>query len=93
MKSININEFVRVQLSEKGKHIFIHQYDYIFPDVEWQKLQESQTAKIDKNGFVEMQLWELMNLFGSHMYMGCIPPFEQLNLFFKDESLEDVKDE
>lgn len=93
MKSININEFVRGQLSEKGKYIFIHQYDYIFPDVEWQKLQESQTAKIDKNGFVEMQLWELMNLFGSHMYMGCTPPFEQLNLFFKDEGLEDVKDE
>ena len=33
MKSININEFVRGQLSEKGKYIFIHQYDYIFPDL------------------------------------------------------------
>lgn len=64
---INLNANVRVQLTEHGKIILA--------------MDEYATEKPDENGFIEMQLWRLMRVFGSVMFMGNPNlPFENMNV-------------
>lgn len=67
MKKINLNNNVKVRLTELGKYIYIHQYDYI-PGLENQWI--IMKKKLGKNNFIEMQLWEFMQVFGQYIY-GC----------------------
>jgi hypothetical protein len=61
----NINEKVKVKLTPKGNGILRD------------KGENPNDLMKDENGFVEFQLWELMNLFGQQMYNGCTNiPFE-----------------
>lgn len=64
---LNINDRVRVRLTEAGrKHL--------------KTLNDKNPYKIrvkgDLYGWSEWHLWELMQIFGSEIYMGCDVPFE-----------------
>lgn len=77
-KTFNINEFIKVKLSQKGKLVYSeHQ-------IEIQKRFNRDKIKIDvplnvevnSEGFTEFQLWRFMEIFGSHMYCGAEPIIE-----------------
>ena len=57
----NVNNYVRVKLTEVGKNILEAEEIKYLPDEE---------------GFVRFQMWELMQIFGNHMWNGCDIPFE-----------------
>ncbi|MEM0926624.1 MAG: hypothetical protein AAGJ83_11345, partial [Planctomycetota bacterium] len=61
---LNINATVRVKLTRPG----IHRYYQYFEEVG----MISEGPKIDEDGWVEMQLWSVMAIFGGpRMHLGC----------------------
>ena len=87
LKSFNINSIVAVKLSESGKKQILEYYK----NLGIQSENIKNCVKI--NGDVlEMQLWELMQIFGSAMVNGNEePPFKSNNILISDTDLKSVK--
>ncbi len=83
MKSFNLNNYVYVKLTDKGRDIYYHQYDHI------QGIKPSY-PKEDNNGYFKEQLWQLMKTFGKHMSMGFDQPFST-DIIFEEAYLKEVK--
>jgi hypothetical protein len=64
--AFNANEYVRVQLTDLGREI--HRKH-------WEPFCNAQLPysppKEDEEGWSRFQLWELMQLFGPHTYLGA----------------------
>jgi hypothetical protein len=58
---INLNHEVKVKLTDSGQDVLA-----------MQQLRRQQ----DADGYIKFQLWELMNIFGVHVYNDCSIPFE-----------------
>jgi hypothetical protein len=57
----NMNDYVKVKLNELGFTILETKISY---------------HKLDNEGYLTLPLWELMQLFGEHLFLGCKVPFE-----------------
>jgi len=68
MLKININDKVRVRLTEYGKQCLAENYAKLS--------MASPNLKPDADGWTEWQLWHLMQEFGQHIAMGLPVPFE-----------------
>lgn len=82
----NINNKVRVKLTEEGHRILKRNHDRF-----WRLLEPKQgydPPVEDKNGFSDWQMWELMREFGPDLYNGCKVPFET-TIFISEEHLDD----
>ncbi len=62
LASFNINNYVHVRLTAKGRNV-LHS-------------QKIKIPSEDQNGFSKWQLWELMNTFGPYLHNGETVPFE-----------------
>jgi hypothetical protein len=68
----NINNYVLVKLTDCGRKILDDQHNELkksLPDAE-------PLFKLDEDGWCKIQLWELMSIFGGHLFNGCRIPFE-----------------
>ena len=75
---INLNEPIKVKLTDFGKEIYYHQYDRI-NQIAGRKICEPKFPKEDENGYTEFQLWCFIELYGEHMGMtlpNVIKPLE-----------------
>lgn len=63
---INLNEKIKVKLTDWGKEIYYHQYDRV-NQIAGRKICEPRFPKEDKNGYTEFQLWSFIELYGEHM--------------------------
>ena len=90
MKKININDYVKVKLTDSGKDIFYHQYDRVNEQY-GKELLKPYYPEEDSDGFVEIQLWQLMQIYGPYMFnvIGCVP-FKRNDIYFDDEVLVEV---
>lgn len=86
----NINNNIKVKLTERGKAILEHEVadtinilknlnfsDDYFPYPE------------DTNGYTEFQLWNFMRIFGNYFYIGCPPIIEKNEIIFIEETNND----
>jgi hypothetical protein len=71
----NVNEYVRVRLTETGKNILRKKFDSAHERMP-QAFKEFALPEEDEHGFSEWQMWHLFANFGEHIYLGCKPPFE-----------------
>jgi hypothetical protein len=77
-ESINVNRLARVVLTETGAKVV---NDHIKNDETIRLLSEDQIkALFGQNKFksgdtYKSSLWDIMNIFGKSMYMGCDVPF------------------
>ena len=63
IKSFNINEYVYVRLNDTGRKI---DKDY------WARFNCRPISLVeDKQGYSRWHLWDLMNMFGEYIFMGC----------------------
>jgi hypothetical protein len=53
---INLNETVRVQLTEHGRSIMAG---------------AKLPVRTDEHGYTTLQFYDLMNIFGQHLFLGC----------------------
>ena len=77
---MNLNDYVKVKLTDLGKDIYYHQFDNL---IEVNPMITSYISphypKIDEEGYTQFQLWEFMQLYGKHIGMGkpnVIEPLE-----------------
>ena len=68
---INLNEIVKVKLTDCGKKIFYMHYS-----------NSKIVLEKDKEGYSEFQLWELMNIFGEYMGLGFKECFDPLEIIY-----------
>jgi len=68
---INLNEPIKVKLTDWGKEIYYHQYDWTNRIV-GREICKPKFPKEDENGYTEFQLWCFIELYGEHM--GMIKP-------------------
>lgn len=76
MKKFNVNEKVKLKLTEKGKQIVDKE------GCSW--------LKYDNDGFIGMQMHEAFNFFGKYLLNGCDIPFET-DIYINDNDLKDAK--
>ena len=81
--SFNVNDFVKVKPTEKGKEIIDAEYEFMrnrFPDLNLKPIYI-----IDKDGYLRIQLWHFMNLFGPHFANGGPLLIEDNEILFEVE--------
>ncbi len=77
---INLNEPIKVKLTDRGKEIYYHQYDRI-NQITGREICKPEFPKENENGYTEFQLWRFMELYGEHMGMtqqNVIEPLEMV---------------
>lgn len=79
----NINDFIKVKLTEYGKDIYDHSNDSLMIKPENEKIKkwlEPIPLEYDDEGYVQFQLWNFMHIFGKHMFNGAEPVIENNNI-------------
>jgi hypothetical protein len=68
---INLNEFIKVTLTDYGKEVYYHQYDELNECIKRRggRPLEPRFPKVDEEGKTKFQLWEFMELYGKHIGM------------------------
>ena len=93
MKSFNINETVKVRLTEFGKQML--EKDHI----EFWSAQGAggmldkfpyEPPKEDEDGYVKFQLWSLMYQLGRYCNLGSVLPFDTV-ILIDEKDLGDVE--
>lgn len=76
--TFNINDKVKVQLTELGRRILDDQHWALESRFQAVKQFGRYDPKDDSEGWSEWQLWELMNKFGGHLGNGRPLPFHTI---------------
>ena len=84
---LNLNDEIRVKLTERGKDIYYHQYDWFNTAFEIEVCKPSY-PKVDEAGYTTFQLWRFMQLYGVHIGMGLPNVIEPLDIVFDAPIIE-----
>ena len=81
---INLNETIRVKLTDLGKDIYYHQFDELHEALKSRGISPNQPTmpRVDADGFTSMQLWRFIELYGSHIGMAKPNVIEPINIYF-----------
>ena len=90
-KTFNINDIIKVKLTQKGKLIYLEYQIEIQKrfDRDGIKIEVPLNIEVDSEGFSSFQLWRFMEIFGSHMYCGAEPVIEGPILYLPEELLHE----
>lgn len=75
---INLNDWVKVKLTDLGKEIYYHQFDDVIKA--GAKIKPS-FPRVDEQGFSYFQLWGFMELYGKHLGNGYPNVIEPLDIY------------
>ena len=94
LKTLNLNADVKVKLTEIGRRAY-HKHQQTLVDIGYSTSKEIADIMLaplpeDENGYVTLQLWELMMFFGSKTYLGCQPMFD-MNVLIDEKELEEMQ--
>ena len=79
---INLNEPIKVKLTDWGKEIYYHQYDNA-NQIAGREICKPKFPKEDENGYTEFQLWCFVELYGEHMGMTLPNVIEPLEIVYE----------
>lgn len=74
----NLNYHIKIRLNELGKKLYNDFWKNIFPE----KDDFYNELKKDKDGYCSFQMWQFMEVFGSHIHLGC-EPFADFNVLIE----------
>lgn len=84
---INLNDTIKVKLTDYGKQIYYHQFDKLNDWVKSKgcKLIEPKMPEVDEEGKTRFQLWSFMEMYGN--YIGLTKPnfIEPLEIEIEEE--------
>jgi hypothetical protein len=72
----NINEYVKVKLTDYGRKVHKEDHDAFWNEVVIKNRPAYKAPIEDENGWSKWQLWALMEAFGCHTGLGIEPCFE-----------------
>ena len=95
MKSFNINNTVKVKINRQGIEQWVRYYTSLGCD-EKEIREHTVMPHIDKDGYAEIELHQLANIFGPHLYQGNngkdnTNPFDSMNILIDEKDLTDVR--
>lgn len=79
---INLNEPIKVKLTDWGKEIYYHQYDRT-NQIAGREICKPKFPKEDENGYTEFQLWCFIELYGEYMGMTLPNVIEPLEIVYE----------
>lgn len=88
MKWINLNNIVKVKLTDYGKDIFYHQNDVI-NQIAGREIVKAYYPAEDPNGFVDFQLHDLMNLYGEYLINGAPQVIVNNRIYMFDSDIKE----
>ena len=82
---INLNNFVKFKLTDLGKKVWDHQNDELNEFIAGAGAPplKPRILDVDEEGYMKLQLWEFMNVFGEAMHMGFDTIIEQNTLVYE----------
>lgn len=85
--TINLNDYVKVKLTDLGKDIYYHRFDQVNKYIKERggKPITPYMPKVDSEGKTKIQLWEFIELYGNHIGMTKPNVIEPLDLEVKNE--------
>lgn len=82
---ININETIRVKLTDYGKNIYYHYYDDV-NKIYGKEVIKPRYPRVDKEGYSYFQLWKFMQVFGGdEMGMGKPAMIEKNSFEYRED--------
>lgn len=86
--TININDYIKVKLTDKGKDIYYDYYVNYYQEEDYIYKNTACEAKVDINGYTKMQLHEFMQIFGNRIPFGYNDIFENNNIIIGEEEYD-----
>lgn len=85
--TINLNDIVKVKLTDVGKDIYYHRNDELNEEIRrcGGRPVEARMPKVDEDGYTSFQLHDLMTLYGPHIAIWKKLPFE-INILYEVQS-------
>ena len=85
---INLNEFVKVKLTDLGKDIYYHQFDEM--NKQWGRIIcKPSFPKEDAEGYTKFQLWDFIEIYGEYFGMTKPNVIEPLDIIYELQEGED----
>jgi hypothetical protein len=88
MKSFNINSTVKVRLTKYGKELHRKDWEDFWSSINRLDENPYEPPTPDAGGYVEFQMWDLMDTFGSHCGMCKEQPLCSVILIDEDDLKE-----
>ena len=88
MFTYNINNKIKVKLTEHGRAILDHEVAdtmNMLKNLNFSDADDYSPYPEDEDGYTEFQLWNFMRIFGNHFWVGCPPIIEHNEIIFVDE--------
>ena len=83
---INLNEFIKVKLTDLGKDIYYHRYDVINKFAE-REVIKPKYPKEDENGYTKFQLWDFIALYGLYIDAAMPNVIQPLEIIYEGVEL------
>ena len=68
LMKINLNDRIKVKLTDYGKQIYYRMLEDVFYQTGF-KSNEPHFPEVDADGYTTFQLWQFINIYGNHMKM------------------------
>ena len=79
MFTVNLNDTVKVRLTDLGKDIYYHRYDNLNRQA-GREICEPKFPDVDKEGCTSFQLWDFISLYGGYIGMARPNVIEPLDI-------------
>lgn len=83
MKTINLNDGIKVRLTPEGVRIHYEYYNKVNVGCGRQIIKDC-FPKSDPDGYTHYQLWDFMNIFGEHITMGAPNVINPLDIIVEE---------
>lgn len=92
MKKLNLNQWIKVKLTDHGKDIYYHQNDELIDIMKERGLKPLTRSypSVDENGYSHFQLWCFIAMYGPYINMGLPNVIEDLCIYIDERDLDDV---
>lgn len=81
---INLNEHIKVKLTDYGKEVYYHQFDYI-NDRYGREVCKPFAPRVDEDGYTSFQLWEFIHIYGPYIGVGFKKVIDPLDIIWTGE--------
>lgn len=81
---INLNEPIKVKLTQLGKDIYYHRFDSLNRAIGEDICKPSYPVE-DEDGYTEFQLWYFMNLYGDFIDVGSSDVIDPIEIVYVRE--------
>lgn len=87
---LNLNETIKVKLTDLGKDIYYHKYDRINAFF-GRELCKPSYPKVDDDGYTVFQLWCFIELYGEHIGMAHQNVIDPIEIVFDAPTIDPVR--